>query len=242
MGKDAEIYSGKNGAVFVTGDTKKTIIHLLEGGEKTEEELVKKSDKARSTISVHLSDLKEMGLVEERHDPQDARKKIFSLSAKLIGGPEYPYKDQYYELLNNLKESSGSPYTFLKGLFHIIRYGLISQGLDVQPALKEIGREAGITLSTLFESSSKEKLLEEISDFWSANGLGEVKVLSNDTILVKDCFDCGGIPAVDETLCSLDEGLLEGIVEGALGIKTKITEEECYGTGHKGCVFKLEVI
>ncbi len=242
MDKDAEIYSGKKGVIFVTGETKKMMIRLLQEGEISEERLVRELGKARSTISVHLSDLKDMGLVEERHSTRDARKKIFVLSAKLIGGSEHPYKDRYYELLNNLRESSGSPYSFLKGLFHIIRYGLISQGLDVQPALKEIGREAGITLSPLFRSSDIEGLLGEISDFWSENGLGEVKVLTEDTILVKDCFDCSGIPEADETLCSLDEGLLEGIIQGVTGLKTRITEESCYGTGHKGCVFKLEVI
>ncbi len=242
MDKGAEIYSGKKGAVFVTGETKKMIIHLLQEGEITEERLVRELGKARSTISVHLSNLKDMGLVEERQSNRDARKKIFFLSAKLIGGSEHPYKDQYYELLDNLRESSGSPYSFLKGLFHIIRYGLISQGLDVQPALKEIGRDAGITLSNLFDSSDMGELLENISVFWSSNGLGEVKVLTEDTIQVKNCFDCSGIPEVNETLCSLDEGLLEGIIEGALGIKVNIREEECYGTGHKGCVFKLEVI
>ncbi len=242
MEKGAEIYSGKRGAVFVTGDTKKMIMHSLQEGEKTENELVKELGRARSTISVHLSDLKDMGLVEERQSSQDARKKIFYLSANLIGGSEYPYKEQYNVLLKNLREASGAPYSFLKGLFHIIRYGLISQGLDVQPALKEIGIDAGITLSKLFDSSDMHELLKEISDFWSVNGLGEVKVLSKDTILVKDCFDCGGIPKVDETLCTLDEGLLEGIIRGVLGIKVKIAEEECYGTGHEGCVFKLEEI
>ncbi len=242
MEKDALIYSGKKGAVFVSGTTKKMIMDSLKERDRSEDELLEILGKARSTISVHLSDLKKLGLVEERLDPDDSRKKRFSICAKLIGGAEDPYSEQYHQLLDGLRNSSGIPYQFLKGLFHLIRYGLISQGLDVQPALKEIGRDAGFSLSKLFSASDKIGLLKEISVFWASNGLGEVKIISDDRVMVKDCFDCSNQPDTGYSLCSLDEGLLEGIIEGVLGSKVVVNELECYGTGQDGCVFEIKEI
>jgi len=50
-----------------------------------------------------------------------------------------------------------------------------------------------------------------------------------------------GVPGVDEPLCYFTLGLLTGIFETYTGKEVFVREESCYGTGHPGCVFNVEV-
>lgn len=235
----AEIFSTESGILAVTSPVKKKILHLLSEGEKTGSEIRKELDKAKSTISVHLKDLEELGLIEEKTSPSDKRKKVFSLSATLFGKSQLPSDQHYEKILNNLKNSAGNNYEFLKNLFHLIRYGFDSLGINVGPALKNLGRDAGRSLAENFESENMTELLKEVQRFWKNNKLGNIEIKQNQ-LIVYDCFDCGGLPNISKTVCSLDEGMLEGIIEEKTGTKITVKEDECFGTGKNHCKFKIE--
>ncbi|MFO8110223.1 MAG: V4R domain-containing protein [Thermoplasmata archaeon] len=239
MDEETKFYSTNKGTVALKGSAKNDIIKLLMEGDKTSSDIQDELGRAKSTISVHLSDLKKLGVIDERTHPEDSRKKIFSLKSTFVGSSDVPSKEQYNIILENLGDARGDRYQFLKTMFHLIRYGLHSLGLDLDPALKEMGRDAGLSLAEYFSSNDLEELIREIGEFWESNGLGKVSVPDRETILVHDCFDCGGMPEVDHELCSLDEGLLEGIIEGRLGLRVEIQERECSGTGADHCRFQI---
>lgn len=241
MKEETRIYTTSKGAIALKSPTKNKIIELLMEGNKTGSELQRELDLAKSTVSVHLSDLIKIGVISEQTDPEDKRKKIFSIDSRLVGVSENPSDEQYRLIIKNLAEVEEDRYLFLKNIFHLIRYGLSSMGLDLHPALKSMGYDAGIALADNFRSEDLEGLLLEIRYFWKNNGLGKVSVGDKDTIIVEDCFDCGGMPDIGECLCSFDEGLMEGIIKGKLGISMDIDEIECHGTGSKKCVFKIEL-
>ena len=236
---ETRIFSTRRGAVVIDSETKNKIIQLLMEGDKTSREISDALDKAKSTISVHLSDLDELGLIETKSDIEDKRLKIFSLNTKLLGTSDIPTDEHYLEILENLKNSSGDDYNFLKSLFHLIRYGLSSFGLDVHPALREIGRDAGRKLAEGIEVESMDELLKEVKKLWLENQLGEIEVIDSSTLVVHDCFDCCDMPDVGTTFCSLDEGMIEGIVDEALDISVSVREVECFGKGDKGCKFEI---
>ncbi|MFW6048207.1 MAG: V4R domain-containing protein [Candidatus Natronoplasma sp.] len=236
------IFSNDTGVVIIESETKNRIIDILKEGEKHASKIREELGKAKSTTSVHLSDLKDLGIIDEKEDSEDERKKIFYLSSQLLGKSEHPQDEHYRNILESLKNSSGKRYEFLKGLFHLIRHGLDSFGLDVHPALKEIGRDAGRAIGEDMSVNDKDELFSEIDDFWKSNGLGKIKITENDELIVEECFDCCEMPDVGHTLCSLDEGMLEGVIEAALGEAVEVFEEECHGLGHDHCTFKIEGI
>ncbi len=242
MSDDIKIYSTPKGTVILEAPTKNAIIELLNEKEMTSSELQAELGLAKSTISVHLSDLKDMGILKERKHPADKRKKIFVLSSKLLGQPESPFKEEYLKMLQNLKNSSGDEYLFLKNLFHLIRYGLQSFGLDIHPALKEIGRDVGRVLAEDMDASSYDEVMAQLSDFWEKNGLGRIEWKGYDGVKVLDCFDCSKTVETGQSLCSLDEGLLEGVLKSKLGVEYSVQEQECYGTGHEHCLFKIKKV
>lgn len=240
MSQRSRIYSTDKGAVIVESKTKNDIIDLLKDGDRTGSEIRKELGKAKSTVSVHLSDLKDLGIIDKREHPEDERKKIFHLTSQFLGRPEIPNDHHYKELIKNLEEPEIDEYGLLKWLFHLVRHGVDSFGLDIHPALKEIGRDAGKALGKNFSSENREDLLDEIAEFWKKKELGVMEVNDNTELLVKDCFDCAGMPEVGHTLCSLDEGMLEGIIEERLDQEVKVEEIECHGSGEEHCKFVIE--
>ncbi len=236
----AEIFSTDRGILVIESPVKKKILHLLSEGGKTGSEIRDELDKAKSTISVHLKDLEELSLIEEKTYSQDKRKKIFSISADLFGKSQKPSDQHYKKILRNLNESAGDSYEFLKNLFHLIRYGFDSLGMNVGPALRELGRDAGKSLAENFESENLPDLLKEIQNFWKENKLGEME-LKDDYLLVEDCFDCGGLPDIGKTVCSLDEGMIEGIISEKIGGEVNVKETECFGTGENYCRFEMKI-
>ncbi|MEF8873393.1 MAG: V4R domain-containing protein [Candidatus Thermoplasmatota archaeon] len=225
---------------MIQSETKNQMIDFLIEKDMTGAEIREELDKAKSTVSVHLSDLRDLGIIDEKEHPEDERKKIFYISSKLLGQSGPPCDEHYKKILSNLSKSKGDEYEFLKGLFHLIRYGLISFGLDIHPALKEIGRDAGKSIAKDFSADEREELLEEISDFWSEIKLGSLEFSEEEYITIEGCFDCENMPEVGHTLCSLDEGLLEGVIEERLDERAEVKEEECHGTGAEHCKFKIK--
>jgi len=211
--------------------------------ELTFEELIEVCGKARSTMSVHLNDLLKIGLVYKRVDARDHRKKYFGLNTDLLASSKVPVSTHYDKILQSIPASIGDQYGFLKTLFHLVRSGMESYGVDTSPALKKIGRDVGRTLAPNFKATTADGLLKEVSAFWASQGLGKVSILKGDipTIVVDDCFDCSTMPNIGRTQCSMDEGILEAIIEEKLKVKCSIEEIECYGTGHNHCKFIIKI-
>jgi len=234
------IFATDKGIVMIQSRTKNQIIDLLKDQEMNSSQIREELGKAKSTISVHLSDLKDLGVIDEKDHAEDDRMKLFYLTSQFLGKSEDPFDEHYKEILDNLSSSGGKEYEFLKSLFHLIRYGLISFGLDIHPALKEIGRDAGRSIAENFSAGDLENLIQEVNEFWSSTGLGSVKLTDDDCLVIENCFDCEDMPDVGETLCSLDEGMIEGIIEDCLGEKVLLKEQECHGSGADHCRFSIE--
>jgi len=243
MRDQVEIYSTKKGMMAIESPIKNKILQKLAERELTFEELTEVCGKARSTMSVHLNDLLNMGLVYKRVDSRDHRKKYFGLNTDLLVSSKLPVTTHYDKILQSMPATIGDRYGFLKSLFHLVRSGMESYGVDTSPALKKIGRDVGKTLAPHFKAKTADTLLKEVSEFWESQGLGKVSIVKGDvpTIVVDDCFDCSTMPNIGQTQCSMDEGILEAIIEEKLKVKCSIEEVECYGTGHHHCKFLIKI-
>ncbi|MGA9140704.1 MAG: V4R domain-containing protein [Methanocella sp.] len=237
------IYSTKKGMIAIDSPIKNKILQKLHERELTFEELIEVCGKAKSTMSVHLNDLLASGMVYKRVDPNDRRKKYFGINSDLLASSRTPVNVHYNKILQSIPSAVGDKYTFLRSLFHLVRSGMESYGVDTSPALKKIGRDVGRMLAPRFKATEASALLAEVSAFWAAEGLGHVTILKGDvpSIIVDDCFDCSAMPDIGRTQCSMDEGILEAIIEEKLKVQCSIQETECYGTGHDHCKFIIKI-
>ncbi len=244
MGLDRNmmIFSTETGIVALDSPVKLKILELLRKRTCSFDDLVEQSGKAKSTISVHLDDLEKLSLIQEKSYPEDKRKKYFFMNSICVACSEMPMMKSYKKNLDQFDISELNGNSFSMHLFQTVRYGMEAYGFNLKPILKRLGRDIGTRIGTEFESDNEEELLQELSVFWRSHKLGEIKVthMSNPSILVTGCYHCSRMPNVGKTLCSMDEGILEGIFSSRLDIDYTIKETECFGTGFQHCKFVFE--
>lgn len=237
------IFSTDAGIVALDSPVKLKILELLSQGTTSFDELVEQSGKAKSTISVHLDDLEKLNLIQEKNYPDDKRKKYFVLNSMCMAFSQRPLRNQYNRYLDNIGISELNDSSFIKHLFYTVRYGIEAYGVDPKPLMKIIGNDIGTRIGPGFKPDNLEGILDELIAFWNYHEMGNMSVVRDDKliILIDNCSNMDKMPSLGKTLCSISEGIIEGILSSRLNLNYDIMETECFGTGHNRCKFVVEV-
>ena len=200
------------------------------------------TSKAQSTLSVHLDKMVKEGLIGYRDDPLDNRRKIFYVISRPVGSSVVPREELKKAVSNTIGRSIGTASTFLKGTIRSIVIGMEAIGFNMDPVLKDIGRQMGAEISTNMKATDVEGLIKEIKDFYAMHELGELVVFSLHpvTLIIRDEYDCSKAPDVGKTLCLLNEGILESIFEERLHMPLRVVEKDTFGVGFNMCKYVIE--
>lgn len=238
-----EFFYTEKGPVAVDSPVKLQILNFLREEPKSFDEIVKYTAKAKSTISVHLNDLRSCELVAENFHPEDRRKKIYSLTSHYMGCSQEPFIEHYRSLLEIVAANGNNRVRFMEALFHTLRFGFEAYGIDNAPVVRMIGIDIGKQLSSNFESTILGALLKEIAVFLEFHGDCQVSVLMENSpaLRVEDDFKAMSMPVTGKPFCALREGIIEGILKEKLGNECGVLEIECYGTGHTHCLFEITI-
>jgi len=242
MSVQFDIYATSDGVRQFSNPTKRDILRRLQNGELTLTQLRRLTGRAQSTLSVHMRDLVEEGLVACRPHPKDGRVKVFYLTAKPIGTSAFPEKQFRCTIRERVKESLQDTPSFLRMMLKAVRYGIESTGINIDPLLRDVGGLVGTEVAKqAFSASDVDSLLLEASRFWKVHELGRMRIEEVDplVLVVEDCFDCGGMPKIGKTLCALEEGMLEAVILTRTGKRVRVVETECFGTGYTHCRFEI---
>ncbi|AYK16138.1 MAG: V4R domain-containing protein [Methanosarcina flavescens] len=237
-----EFFYNEKGLIAIDSPVKLQILNLLREEPRSFDEIVKYTAKAKSTISVHLNNLRSCELVEESFNPKDRRRKIYSLTSRYMGCSQEPFIEHYRKLLEKAPANGYDRFCFAEILFHALCFGFEAYGIDNAPVVKTIGSDLGMSISSIFKSGTPDELLKEIAGFLEFHGKCRVTVLADPTALqIEDSFKASSMPVIGKPFCSLIEGIIEGILKGKLERDYGVTETECYGTGHEHCLFKITI-
>ena len=239
---DFDVYSTSTGLRQISNPVRQKILSELQRHDLSLSEIASLTNKAQSTLSVHLDKMVGEGLIGYRDDPQDNRRKIFYLISKPVGSSVVPRDELKKAVSNTVARSIGTPSTFLKGVIRSIVIGMEAIGFNMDPVLKDIGRQIGLEVSKRMTSTDVEGLIQEIKEFYKQHELGEVVVYSIHpvTLIIKDEYDCSKAPDVGKTLCLLNEGTLEAIFEARLGMPLRVVEKETFGSNFNMCKYVIE--
>jgi uncharacterized protein len=239
---DFDVYSTSSGLRQISNPVRQKILSELQRRDLSLSEIAQLTSKAQSTLSVHLDKMVAEGLIGYRDDPQDNRRKIFYIISRPIGSSVVPREDLKKSVSNTIARSIGQPSTFLKGMIRSIVIGMEAIGFNMDPVLKDIGRQIGQEVAKRFKSENVEGLIQEVKDFYKEHELGEVVVYSIHpvTLIIKDEYDCSKAPDVGKTLCLLNEGMLEAIFEAKLNMPLRVVEKETFGTNFNMCKYVIE--
>ncbi|WP_296887662.1 V4R domain-containing protein [uncultured Methanobrevibacter sp.] len=245
--KPIQIFSNpeKNiGVNVVKSPVKLTILEMLRSSEMEFDEIVSNTGKSKSTVSVHLKSLREMGIVSFKIHPEDNRKKIFYINSKYLGSVNLAEQKELEEtqkdyLINNIINNDGD-FTVL--LFHTLRSMLIQEGINIDPVLQATGNRIGRSLFDLLYDDDLDTFLANISQFWEDKGLGRISFEVGNIIKVTsfDCFECALLLKTGKPACFLDTGIIEALFSEYFNSPVSVIEIQCYTMGDGKCVFEVE--
>ncbi|MBR6024834.1 MAG: ArsR family transcriptional regulator [Methanobrevibacter sp.] len=247
--KPIQIFSNpeKNiGVNVVKSPVKLTILEMLRGSDMEFDEIVSNIGKSKSTVSVHLKGLRELGIVSYKFHPEDNRRKIFYINSKYLGSVNVSEQKELEEtqkeyLVNNIINDEGD-FTIL--LFHTLRAMLIQEGINIDPILQATGNRIGRSLFDSLYDDDLETFLANIVQFWSDKGLGRVSFEVGEIIKITslDCFECELLPKTGKPACFLDTGIFEALFSEYFNCPVSVIEIQCYTMGDGKCVFEVELL
>jgi len=127
----------------ISNPVRQKILSELQRRDLSLSEIAVLTGKAQSTLSVHLDKMVKEGLIGYRDDPEDNRRKIFYIISRPMGSSVVPREELKKAVSNTIGRSMGTPSTFLKGTIRSIVIGMEAIGFNMDPVLKDIGRQMG---------------------------------------------------------------------------------------------------
>ncbi len=230
-------------AKIFSDTTRLRIIQLLSEKEMTNSQLAKLLGLSKPTISHHIKLLLKAGVVkiskvkQEKHGIQ---MKYYTLNPNIISTMacnEDKLKQQIKnEIQKAIKEKHGADIAFLR----LLKLSILSTGIEMDKPFYDAGYYIGSNvISRQITSSTLKGVLEELAELWKKLKLGRMKI-SQNKIIVKDCYQCKYMPEMGKPLCPSDAGIIAGVLDKTLGKKHVVRETKCWGTGYDFCEFEIK--
>ena len=240
MDESFDIYATANGMVQVSNSVRRQILSQLASSDLSLTDISNMTGKAQSTLSVHLDKMTGDGLVVFRDDPSDSRRKIFSLSSRLMARSKSvneESKETYHKTLRLMTDRNCN---FFKTLLRAIIVGAEGHGLCVGATMRNVGKDIGLSLSETILSTKVEDIISELQEFYEIHDIGEVCVYTFMplTIIVRDNIDVTQCAA--ESISMFSQGLFLTVLQEITKKKYRIASSECFGAGNNYSKFVVE--
>jgi predicted hydrocarbon binding protein len=240
------LFATEDGIRTVESPVRSQILAVLNGRELSFQEIVQLTNKAKSTVSAHLRALLKEGIIGEKPDLSDSRRKIFYIRSRFLGeiSPQATSDDTEPGQMAAAFLNGGDPSVFYKMMFRTIRVTLMSRGINIDPILREAGFRMGQGLYASIASPDISVLLDNMVKFWKEHSLGQIVVENRSpvTLIVYDCFECDDLPYLGRPACAFDAGILEAIFSAHFGVGHMTTELRCYAMGDDHCKFVIRPV
>jgi uncharacterized protein len=243
---EIELLVTNGGVRTVDSPVRIKILSLLRDRELSFHEIVRETNKAKSTVSAHLKFLLHEGIIGEKPDLADSRRKIFYIKSRHLGdlSSVIRWSDDVYDGMSSAFMKNDDPYEFYRLMLHSIRVSLISQGVNIDPILREAGFRVGDGIYEIVADPDISRFLGNLGNFWTRHKLGRLQVehLAPVTICVYDCFECGDLPITGRPACAFDSGMLDALFSRHFRGEHKAAELRCYAMGDDHCRFVIRPV
>ncbi len=241
---DFEIYStidaeGNRGLVQVSDQLHQVILERLSKGPMSTTEISDLTNKAQSTLSVHLDQMVTENLIRSEYDKNDSRRKIFTITSIKVASSKpvssEGVEEANQELISSIKDGGD----FYKCLFKAVLMSAEANGMDVSPMMEILGSQLAEKMAQKHQSTKMEDVIKELQEFYEKNNLGEVCVYTflPLTIIIRETEE---YQYKFEAMASFAHGLFKTLLSCVLGRKYEITMSEIFGTGNNYYKFIIE--
>jgi predicted hydrocarbon binding protein len=242
MDESFDIYTTVNGLIQVSNPVRRQILSHLSVSDLSLTDISNITGKAQSTLSVHLEKMAGDALVAFRDDPADSRRKIFSLSSKLMARSRDVNKEGlevYYKTIDMITDKECN---FFKVLMRAMIVGAEASGLCIGATMRHVGKNIGLALSRNIGSTKVEDIISELQEFYEKHDMGEVCVYTFMplTIIVRDNYEVTACAA--ESISMFSQGLFVTVLQEITKKRYRIAASECFGVSNNYSKFVIEQI
>lgn len=239
-----KIFSTKSGINIIQSPIKAQILSLLKEGGMSGSQIVASTLRSKSTISAHLQDLEDAGIIDWVIDPEDRRRKIYYINSRFLGdvSSEKEIKEDVDQYLQDNVVESEDPLKFFRFMFRSIRVSLLDEGINIEPILRNAGIKVGETFFKKLKTPDLADFIDNVVLFWEKNQLGRIEVKSIDPLIFQayDCFECEDLPQIGRPVCSFDSGILEAFFSRYFHEQVEVEEVKCFAQGDDYCQFMVK--
>lgn len=232
-----KIYATNKGIKIVDSPIKIQILNMLDS-KVSEIEIVKQTGKSKSTISMHLKNLIDEGIISFKSHPLDRRSKLFYIYADYIGEI---YPDKIIYKLPAIETELSNQSQLYTELFRQFKSILLIHGLQVEPLEVAAGQRIGDHIYAQFEYETLEQLTDLLKEKFEQLNLGNLKISSFEPLIIKNngCNECFKIQYNIST-CNVTKGILKSIFENHFRQKVSVEEVECTSKYDDCCTFTVD--
>ncbi|MCL1984456.1 MAG: ArsR family transcriptional regulator [Methanomassiliicoccaceae archaeon] len=242
MDESFDIYTTANGLIQVSNPVRRQILSQLSSSDLSLTDISNITGKAQSTLSVHLDKMASEGLVIFRDDPSDSRRKIFSLSSRLMARSRDVNQEGMEVYQKTLESISDKDCNLFKVVLRAIIIGAEASGLCIGAAMQQVGMSIGHILAKKIMSPKVEDIISQLQEFYEKHDMGEVCVYTFMplTIIVRDTYEVTSCAA--ESISMFSQGLFVTVLAELTKKRYKIASSECFGASNNYSKFVIEQI
>ena len=176
---DFEIYStmdaeGNRGLVQVSDPLHRMILDRLSKGPMSTTEISDYTEKAQSTLSVHLDQMVMKNLIRSEYDKNDSRRKIFSISSIKVASSKPVIVEGVDEAKLAISSAIKEGNPFYKYLFRAVLMSAEANGMDISPMMQILGSQMADKMAQRINTNKMEDIIQELQTFYEKNDMGEV--------------------------------------------------------------------
>ena len=239
MNKRAILYTTENNLIAVDDQLSLLILDFLKCKERNFKDIILLTKKAKSSINLKLTDLEKKGLIQSRIDPEDRRKRFYSIDSIQISSRKETSNNLFDYTLKEIEAANNSE-KFMTALFKSLKYLFNDLGINIEPVLKKLAQKIGMKFSERIKSNSIKPVLKEIASIYKDFKLGRLEVISLDplTVSLENSFECRDMPCSANCLSTFDTSFIQAILEESLHKEVLIKNKHCK-LKEKKCLFEI---
>ncbi len=237
---DFELYYTKNGLVQVSNGVRRQILHELANKNLSLSDLSRVTGKAQSTLSVHLDKMVSEGLISVHEDPDDSRRKVYSLVSIMLACSKPPSDQAMTLAMDALIDVVDDPEKTRDMMTRLVFLGFDVMGLCVTPMAYILGSLHATALGGKLTGETVEDTVANARDYCKVMGFGDASVYSLKplTIIIKD-----DLPCTEDFATSLGHyaaGFFCKVMEDATGNHYEMVSNEVFGSDFNYFRFVIE--
>lgn len=239
-GNNFELYYTDKGLIHVSNDVRINILEELSERELSLTDLVKITGKAQSTLSVHLDKMMKDGIIKVTEDPNDSRRKTYSIGAMCVVRTKTPDPESFEKLHELFGEMSDDPENVGSHITSMVILSLDYLGLSVSPLAETLGRIHAQALQKSLPKGTIDEVVSRLIEMYSHASLGEVTVFKRNPLTLVVKSDLKISRGAAKPFGMYARGFFCQALNMIYGIDVSVTYGEIFGADNNFYKFELD--